>query len=141
LAFLFALAIYAVFYSGIEHRRVRKGPWQVTFTNTPASAPALLINQPFLCITNVQIIFPDDALSSTNVGGSFTFAQPRQVPYPISFARCVFMDTTFLPGTLTLQAFGHEIELLPRVLVADLKEYAWRSGMAIELPRTGESNR
>ena len=41
------------------------------------------------------------------------------------------MDTTFLPGTLTFQFFGHEIELLPRVLVLDRQEHPWRSGEVV----------
>jgi hypothetical protein len=45
------------------------------------------------------------------------------------------MDTTFLPGTLTLQVFGHEIELLPRVLVVDLKEHSWHSFELLSLER------
>jgi len=44
-----------------------------------------------------------------------------------SFGRCVFMDNTFLPGTLTFQLFGHEIELLPRVMMIDHEERSWRS--------------
>ena len=57
LALIIALVLYALAYSGIEHRRTRKGPWQVAFTNDVSGAPALLINQPFLSITNVQIAF------------------------------------------------------------------------------------
>src|SRR5258708_33111254 len=32
LAFLIALVVYAFFYHWIEHRRTRKGPWEVAFT-------------------------------------------------------------------------------------------------------------
>src|ERR1039458_7050536 len=32
LAFLLALVVYLVLYQSIEYRRVRNGPWRVTFT-------------------------------------------------------------------------------------------------------------
>jgi hypothetical protein len=46
------------------------------------------------------------------------------------------MDTTFLPGTLVFELFGHEIQLLPRVLTIDKKEQPWRSNETIALPNT-----
>ena len=136
LAFLIALVVYAVFYQGIEHRRARKGPWQVTFTNSVSDgAPSLVINQPKLALTNVQISFPGEVLPLTNATGTLIFRQPRPVPYDLPFGRCIFMDSTFLPGTLTFQLFGHEIELLPRVLIIDHQEHPWRSGSTIRLER------
>lgn len=125
LAFVLALICYALFYHGIEHQRIRKGPWEVTFTNNPAGEPVLLVNQHRLAITNVQLVFPDNATPSTNILGTLWFSQPQQVPYPVPFGRCIFMDTTFLPGTVTFQLFGHEIELLPRVLIIDHQEHPW----------------
>jgi hypothetical protein len=127
-AFLLALAIYAVFY--------------------------ILINQPRLSIRNVQISFPGETLAPTNAAitnrqlaaakpgeagqaisalGTLIFSQPRQVPYDLPFGKCIFMDTTFLPGTVTFQLFGHEIELLPRVLMIDHEEHPWRPDEAISL--------
>ena len=55
-----AVLVYVIFYFGIEHRRTRKGPWQVTFTNDASGSPALVINQPSLNITNLQITFPGE---------------------------------------------------------------------------------
>jgi len=55
------------------------------------------------------------------------------VPYEVPFGTCVFMDTTFLPGTVTLRLYGHEIELLPRVLVIDQQEHPWISDSTITL--------
>jgi hypothetical protein len=156
LAFLLALVGYIFFYQTIEYRRTRKGPWQVTFTHSSAGAPTVIIAQPRLAITNVQISFPGEILSVTNIPGPLAFhheqlnspvtnypsptvtlflAQPRPVPYEVPFGKCVFMDTTFLPGTVTFQLFGHEIELLPRVLVIDRQEHPWMPDTAIALPR------
>jgi hypothetical protein len=134
-AFLIALAGYVILYQAIEHRRYRRGPWEVVFTNGATSEPVLLINQHALSLTNVQVSFPGEPLPATNFSASWDFAAPRPVPYEVPFGRCLFMDTTFLPGTLTLQLYGHEIELLPRTLIIDHKECPWRSGETIPLPR------
>ena len=135
LAFLLALAGYIVFYQSIEYRRTRNGPWRVTFTTSTADAPMMLVDQPSLAISNVQITFAGEAPPATNSPVTLAFGQPRPVPYAVPFGKCVFMDTTFLPGTVTLQLFGHEIELLPRVLVIDRQEHSWRTDTTIALPR------
>jgi hypothetical protein len=139
-AFVAAIAIYAVMYSGIEHRRTYKGPWQVAFTNDPAGAPAVVINQPALGITNVQITFPGAALPRDPATNQRAFAQPREVPYGVPFGKCLFMDTTFLPGTLVFNLFGHEIQLIPRVLTIDHLERPWRSHEVISLTTTNLSS-
>jgi hypothetical protein len=141
-AFIIALLGYMLVYHFIENRRTRKGPWQVTFTNTPSGAPAIVITQPALGISNVQIQFPNGGITNHDlpitgyqlpVTNHLLFNQPRPVPFDVPFGKCVFMDTTFQPGTLTFQFFGHEIELLPRVLVLDRQEHPWKSGQIIAL--------
>jgi hypothetical protein len=139
LAFLLALVGYIVCYQAIEYRRTRNGPWQVTFTTNQAGVPAIFIDQPKLAITNVQISFAPVTPPPTNLPATLVFAQPRPVPYEVPFGKCVFMDTTFLPGTVTLDLFGHEIELLRRVLVIDRKEYPWQPNAVIALPRRPEA--
>ena len=154
LAFMLALVGYAACYLGIEHWRTRKGPWRVSFTHSSAHAPAITIDQPGLAITNVQIIFTSENLLAATAPGALPadpsrpnspitnqpspsttlhFAQPRSVPYEVPFGRCVFLDLTSLPGTVTFDLFGHEIELLPRVLIIDRHEYPWRRDAAITL--------
>ena len=129
-AFIIALVLYVSFYRAIEHRRTRNGPWQVTFTNA-LGAPALIINQPNLSIPNVTIRFPGQPPSTTN---SFTvFDPPRDVPFDVPFGQCIFMDTTFQPGTVVFSNFNHEIQLLPRVLTIDKQERPWQSGETIDL--------
>jgi hypothetical protein len=136
LAFLIALVVYAVFYQGIENRRTRKGPWQVTFTHSESGDPVLVIQQPALAISNVQVRFAGEPVAPTNAAVTLAFSQPREVPYDVPFGKCIFMDTTFLPGTLTFLLFGHEIELLPRVMIIDHDEHAWKTGEAIVLNRS-----
>jgi hypothetical protein len=133
LAFLLAVICYAFFYHNIEARRTRKGPWEITFTNDASGNAALLINQPKLAITNSQIIFTGQRVGPAFTPATLAFSQPRPVPYPLPLGKCIFMDTTFLPGTLTLEMFSHEIELLPRVLVVDRQEHPWLSDSTITL--------
>jgi hypothetical protein len=149
IAFAVALLGYILVYHFIENRRTRKGPWQVAFTNNPAGTPAIVINQPALGISNVQIQFPGGTISNlpslmTNLATPTTndlvFNQPKPVPYDVPFGKCVFMDTTFQPGTLTFRLFGHEIELLPRVLVLNQQEHAWKSGQIIALNVESSTN-
>jgi hypothetical protein len=130
--------VYIIFYFGIENRRTRKGPWQVTFTNDASGTPALVINEPSLNLTNLQITFPGETNRADNT--SLAFSQPRVVPYDIPFGKCVFMDTTFLPGTIVFDLFGHEIQLIPRVLTIDKKEMPWESGKTIAVSGTNSAS-
>jgi hypothetical protein len=130
-----AVLVYIIFYTGIEHRRTRNGPWRVTFTNDLSGQPVLLIAQPTLAITNVQISF----LGETNQNSQsnvWDFSQPRPVPYDVPFGKCLFMDTTFLPGTLAFELLGHQIQLIPRVLTIDGKEIPWGSNELLMVSRT-----
>jgi len=123
--FIISLVLYIAAYSAIEHRRTRHGPWTVTFTNL-AGAPALVIDERRLSISNVILSFPTQPPSVTNA--ALVFDPPREVPFALPFGQCVFMDTTFQPGTLVFTLFGHEIQLLPRTLTVDKREIAWQSG-------------
>ena len=140
LAFLLAIICYVFFYYNIEDRRTRKGPWEITFTNDVSGNPELIINQPKLAITNAQITFTNQRAGTAFRPTTLAFNQPRQVPYPVPLGACVFMDTTFLPGTVTLQLFNHEIELIPRVLKIDGQEHPWLSESTITLhPTSGKA--
>jgi hypothetical protein len=127
-----ALLCYSIAYWGIEHRRNRKGPWKVSFTTNAVGLPELVINQPRVGVTNVRLRFIDE-LAPGEPGGTLLFDQPEPVPYDVPFGKCIFMDTTFLPGTVTFQLFGHEIELLPRVLIIDHEQYGWTTNHTISL--------
>jgi hypothetical protein len=137
IAFLVALAGYALSYWAIEHQRARRGPWEVAFTGA-AGVPVMIINQPNLSITNVQIRFAGAPAAGTEV--TMRFNQPHPVPYDVPFGKCIFMDTTFLPGTVTFQLFGHEIELLPRVLIVDHQDLPWRSEASLDLQAAATPN-
>jgi hypothetical protein len=130
LAFVMALIIYIIAYNAIENRRTRNGPWEVTFANRDG-VPALIISEPRLHISNVAITFPGQSCNVTNL--TVRFDPPQPVPFALPFGQCIFMDTTFQPGTLVFIEFGHAIQLLPRVLTLDKQDYAWQSGGIIAL--------
>ncbi|MFO1488494.1 MAG: hypothetical protein U1F65_08450 [Verrucomicrobiota bacterium] len=134
-AFIVTLALYIIAFHAIEDRRKRNGPWQITFTTDAAGVPTLWINQPRLGITNVLIAFPGAvAVPQTNGTLTLLLNEPREVPFPVLFGQCVFMDATSLPGTMVFELFGHEVQLLPRVLTIDKTERPWKSDTQIDLP-------
>jgi hypothetical protein len=162
LAFALALVGYASLYHLIEWRRARNGPWQVAFTTDAAGCPRIVIDQRKLQITNVQVGFPRQSLrtgkeveavaptnapsavattSAPSLPTTMVFDQPRQVPYEVPFGRCVFMDTTFLPGTLTFTLCGHVVELLPRVLIIDHQQHPWTAGATYQVNDQGISGK
>ncbi len=130
-AALMALGLYLGFFYGCEYRRNVKGPWQVTFTTDTNGQPAIVIDQPALRIASVQIVFAGEPRPAVQTPQTVFFASPtNEAP----FGKVIFRDTTFLPGTITFDLFGHEIELLPRVLGIDRREHAWQSETTILLP-------
>jgi hypothetical protein len=133
LAFVIALAAYAGLYYAIEHRRATKGPWQVTFTREQTDTPAILINQPAIGITNVQISFAGATHTLTNGSVKLVFNEARRTPFDVPLGKCVFLDTVFLPGTIVFEIAGHQIQLMPRVLTIDGAERPWNSGEAVSL--------
>ena len=154
LAFLLALVGYCIFYQAIEHRRTRKGPWQVTFTRDAAGAPAIVIDQPRLAITNVQISFPGETLPLTNRTGalvSTTRCRTCQHQSPVTHRQPALRPATVgaLRGSLRqMRLHGYHLpagnglwssrsvtrfELLPRVLVIDRQEHSWQLGAALRL--------
>ncbi len=135
LAFLIALAMYIIAYSWIENRRTRNGPWEVTFTADASDVPGVIVRQPKLKLEGIRLNFPRQSVPPTNA--TVRFDQAREVPFEVPFGQCLFMDPTFLPGTLAFNFFGHEIQFLPRVLTVDRQEIAWQSGMVLNLTNHG----
>jgi hypothetical protein len=127
-ALLLAVAIYAGGFAFDQHLRTRRGPWRVEFTREPSGDPAIIVNQPKLNITNLKIVFAGETL--TNSTATVLFDVPQK---PVPFGKVKFEDLTYLPGTVTFDLFGHEIELIPRTLYINRKPRAWKSGETITL--------
>jgi hypothetical protein len=133
LLFLAVLVFYAVAYFVIEHRRTRNGPWTIAFFGEAGGQATLRIDQPVLGITNVQIRFRGLLLETNLPETKVAFERPRRVPFALPFGECIFMDTTFQPGTVVIRAGGNEVQVLPRVLTIDNVETPWKPGSRIVL--------
>ena len=138
LALALALVGYAVLYGFVQHRRVARGPWLVTFTSASA-VPAMVVDQPKLGIAEVRVTFPGNS-APANPAQSVAFSEARPVPFDLPFGKCVFLDPLFLPGTVALEMFGHQIQLLPRVLTIDGREHPWQSGATIVVTSTNAAS-
>ena len=130
IAFTIAVVLYVAGFGWIQHRRVCKGPWEIIFATDAAGRPSLLISEPALKISQ-KIAFPDRKIAPANLARAQRF---DEAVTNLPFGEMIFQDPTFLPGTVTLRQFGHEIELLPRVLIIDKKEIPWRAGQTVEVP-------
>jgi len=130
LAWLFpvVLAFYLVIFYGIEYARHRKGPWQVEFQSDADGIPVMVVSQPRLGVKEMKLVFHNE--HANHATGHVAFDQVKR---PVPFGKVIYEDLTFLPGVVTFDLLGHEIELLPRVLIADKKEIPWRSGAVLDL--------
>ncbi len=133
--FVLALVIYISFFSMIQYRRTYRGPWQVQFSTDSTGTPALLITHPKLNISKT-ILFPENKVQFSNSTQAIVFDNPGKMDVP--FGKVVFQDLTFLPGTVTFNFFGHEVELIPRVLIADKQEHAWETGEGVSVTGPGK---
>ena len=125
------LIVYVAMFSWVENKRRKSGPWEITFTQVDNS-PALLINHEKLGLTNITVTFPD-ATTPTNQTQTVRFQHGQIAPFDLPFGRCIFLDTLYLPGTVTCEVFGHEIQILPRTMTIDRVERPWLPGEKILL--------
>ena len=138
--FVLTLVLYICGFYGLEHIRDRKGPWIVTF-DASASKPTMTIDQMALGINSFKIIF-ENVNTNGLTSGKVRFddpilnAQPmdktpessqelKQRAFSVPFGECIYQDLMFLPGVVTMNLLGHEIELMPRTLVIDKKQIPW----------------
>lgn len=128
LLFFAVLALYLVVFFGIERARQHKGPWEVNFQTNAEGSPQLIVSQAKLGLSNVKIVVNGE--NSSNATGRVSFDHVKR---PVPFGKVIYEDLTFLPGVVTFDLFGHEIELLPRALIANKKQVAWKSGITIDL--------
>jgi hypothetical protein len=128
LLFLVVLTLYAVVFSALEKARQRKGPWEVGFQTNTQGDPMLLVSQAKLGLREVRIIVHGENPSTAT--GRVVFDRVKQ---PVPFGSVIYEDLTFLPGVVTFDLFGHEIELLPRALIANKQLVSWQSGMTMDL--------
>lgn len=122
ITFVAALVFYFIAYRWLTAKQTAQGPWQVLFTNDTAGVPELIIQQTNRGLSNVHVRFAAETLAATQQAAFVEFAKPQT---PVPFGAVIYDDLMFLPGTVTLDCFGHEIELLPRTLVLNRKAVGW----------------
>ncbi len=133
--FVTVLVSYGVVFYSVEYLNHRKGPWEVNFMSDAQGNPAIVTYQPKLDISSVEIIFPGETIPQTNLSQRVIFDRPlRQVP----FGSVIYADLRTLPGVVTFDLFGHEIEFLPRALIVNKREILWKPEMTIELSITNK---
>ena len=133
--FVAALLVYIIVFASLQSCRTTKGPWRVVFMSDNSGAPGILVTHPKLNISE-RILFTDQKIAQSNLVREIIFADPTQTNVP--FGEVVFQDLTFLPGTVTLNLFGHEIEMIPRALTVDKQEHAWKKGDVISVSGKGK---
>lgn len=131
IAFVITLIGYVLFYQVDRWLRLRHGPWQVTFAMASNGTPEITVMEPKLGITGTRLEFPGETVPSLAAPQTMVFDSPLKTNLP--FGRSLFLDTTYLPGTVTMNLFGHEIELLPRTLVVNRREVPWSSIQTLAL--------
>jgi hypothetical protein len=129
ISLVIAVVFYVSVYGWIEHRRTFRGPWVAEFRADAAGVPSLLISQTNLHIAET-ITFPGQTVRPGNFSRAIVF---DQAPPDLPFGQLIYQDPTSLPGTVTMRLFGHAVELLPRVLTVDKKEYPWQTGAVIQV--------
>ena len=135
LLFLAVAALYIAVFYGIEYARKRKGGWEVSFLSDREGNPSIVVYQPRLNISSVELVFLGEKISRSNLSERVSFDRPKK---PVPFGKVIYEDLTFLPGVVTFDLFGHEIELLPRVLFVNKKEIKWKSESVVELSTTNK---
>ena len=118
---------FAVFY-GIEGCRKSRGPWRVTFTTNYAGA-MIEVSQAVLKHSAV-LKFPNEAVPPTNYPVTVEFDRPRKQAV---FGTIIYEDLMQLPGVVTFNLFGHEVELAPRALNVNRRSIPWSPAPTVEL--------
>ncbi len=124
-----SLIFYAVGFSWIQHRRTARGPWEIEFRASADGVPSLVVSQANLNVFET-IVFPTNKVSAQNLPQTVRFG-PNSTNFPCREMK--YQDSMYLPGTVTIDLFGHEVELIPRVLQIDAREYSWQSGATLEV--------
>jgi len=125
--FVLALVFYVAGFWWIEHRRVVKGPWVIEFVSDGGGRPSLQITQRKLDIAE-ELTFPGDKVGRPNLSERVVFSEART---NLPFGEMLMQDALYLPGTVTMRVCGHQVEVLPRTLIVDQKEHAWRAGQVV----------
>ena len=130
--FIGTLFLYVTLYGACELKRRHGGPWNLIYALGSNGVPELRIEHPrILGPQPVTLRFPGETAARTDLPLIVVFSQPITNAMP--FGPVIFVDSTILPGTVTLNCFGHVVEMVPRTLFVDLHEVPWMAGTNITL--------
>ena len=130
-----SLALYIAGFVWIEHLNTHKGPWEIEFRTDAEGHPSLTVHQPFLGISNVTVTVADKTVTNLNLARTVRFTGVTNKP-PVG--ELIYFDTMALPGVLTFNLLGHEVEFLPRTMIVDKAEVPWTPGTNLVLTGTGK---
>ena len=136
LTFVLSVIFYFLAYGWISRWQTGRGPWQVEFTTNHAGMAQIIIAQPTLGLSNITVRFEGETLAATNRPGLVLFSKPRQ---PTPFGELIYDDLMQQPGVVTLDLFGHEVELLPKHLILNRQPVNWTNGAVITLVTTNKT--
>lgn len=137
--FVAVLSLYLAIFYGVEHWNHRNGAWEIEFMSDAMGNPSIAIYQSKLNISSVEILFPGEKVSATNLAHKVKLDRPLNfLPFQMPIGEVIYEDLRSLPGVITFNFFGHEVELLPRVLIVNKKEIPWKSETIIELSATNK---
>lgn len=137
--FFGTLFVYVTFYGACMAYRQRGGPWVMFQDRATNGTPVVrLEHHKLLADGGVTFSFPGEHAPDrfTNAPLMRIFNTPNTNTLP--FGPVEFVDTTFLPGTIAVDVFGHLIEANPRILYLDGREIPWVAGTNIVVPITGK---
>ncbi|HRI15163.1 MAG TPA: hypothetical protein PLX89_19380 [Verrucomicrobiota bacterium] len=132
--FFATLFLYITFYGGCMACRRKGGPWAITQDKLSDGTPILKIEHHRLLSNGPVILrFPGETAPARFTNHPFLriYTQPNTNALP--YGPVVFLDTTFLPGNVTLDVFGHLVEIIPRTLYVDGHDVGWNPGTNIVL--------
>jgi hypothetical protein len=135
LTFVLAAVFYCFAYSWMTRWQTGRGPWLVEFGTNVAGRPQMIITQPALGLSNITVCFEGETLAPTDRTGTVAFSKPRQ---PTPFGEVIYDDLMRQPGVITLDLFGHEVELIPKHLVLNRHPVGWTNGAVFTLVATNK---
>ena len=122
------LVVIAAFIFIIKPIRERS-PWNIKFEISDG-IPSIYISNNTPMVPATKIIFSNEKI---NRDLSENIAFEKHNINKIPFGEITFTDVTLFPGRITLKLFNHEIDILPRALIIDKKEYKWGERLIIDL--------
>ena len=136
--FIIVLGLYLGVFYGLEYWNQRNGPWEVLFTSDELGNPSVIVSEPRLRISNAKVAFSGERVE-TNLSKKVLFSHPSvTLPLKMPFGEVIYEDLRTLPGVVTFNFFGHEVELLPRVLIVNKREIPWKPDTVINLAGTNK---